>query len=810
MAAVKPLMPAKMRSMAATAAAELAALSSVAITGVRQKLTSRSHTAALVTDLEHRIGRCAIISLSFSPDSSLLIAGTADWRLAGWLVVTPKLSLSAPTTLTLVRAFELSGAHTGAIHSVGVLGDGTVLYSSGADGNLRLWQTSKLLPVNAITDADAIESETAPGTYHPASITQTAVAGGALLHVSDDPRGGCLVSSHERYRSLFDFGLTAMPFGAPKNPSEMSNAAAVDAAITMFGHSGAPRSISSFRLASVPPKRLAADPPAAISPRRGTQSDGYREGMPSSRAKPSISSPRPVGVEVSSTKPALDERVPSPSLSPRRSPDPEGSPAAAAAPFSPPRTAAAKASDLAAATVAGLGRLSPVRSPSPAAAEASDSDDNDLVPASSWRPLRVNSLEGGTADGGASSVDEPLVSGLDGDSGAGSESWWEGNTDPATWRDLEPTAVPQALLQGLVDLIDGKRSRMPDPSIPQQSPSPPREQTQPQTLLQASTGPGTEIRIGLRPMEPTRIVRVRRACLDVAPLPASSAEVRSRRSRPPVQSGTQVQNQPLASYTRSSFAWDAFASRILYCAGSEVTLHDATSGKQLFLRIRSWADMQNDAATEQQRRDAAAAGNAGALLMMAASPHARRGSSCSGTPAAVAAAASRRRRIPRCTVISLSEDGLRLLVGLSDCSIGLWQRASVARDAPWEQTAVLLPPWVRRHESNAAAATSAPAAPGAGPRVSTLRRASLVGSAKIAFGFSSIGTSGVLVDASFGPSGLFIAATYVKHASGGARSFRVLVAFWEVADVMQVGQRSDCGCSFCPFELLPSIAFSFM
>ena len=808
MAALKPLMPAKMRSMAATAAAELAALSSVSVSGAKQPpAASRSGMAALVADLEGRIGRHTVISLAFSPDASLLVAGTADWRLAGWLVVAPRLTLAAPSALSLVRTFELSGAHTGAIHSVGVLGDGTVLYTSGADSSVRLWQTAKLIPAAAAaaeSGGAGIETETSVGAFHPAAITQASVAGGALVHVHDDPRGGCLVSAHDAYRALFDFGLSAMPFGVPKNASEMSNAAAVDAAMAMYGHSGAPRSTPSFRLAAVPPPRLALQPPAP-SPLRSSRNTGrsagdgdgeYREGSPSrSAASPRRGAPAAGG----DVRPTLEDQSSSPPPSPNRDPPPQpdsGAPGVSVT-FSPPRTAAALAADRAASS-GGHGRLSPVRPPAPAenAVTSDTDDDDDLAPSAFRRPLRASSLGGDSEHDtlASSSIDEPLVSGLEGESGAGSESWWAGNTDPSTWRDVEPIAVPQALLQvccglgspflnvaptssilpqGLVDLLDGKRGRSAT-----QGPASLSQQLQhlpPQQLL-------------LQPMEPTRIVRVRRACLDVAPLPLSPAEVRSRRSRPPVFAGhggsaAVTAETTLASYTRASFAWDAFASRILYCAGSEVTLHDAASGRQQHLPVHAWAEIQTDAAQAQRRREAAAAGNLPALAVMAASPSARRGSSFSGSPEAVAALASHRRRAPRCTVLSLSSDGLKLLVGLSDCSIGLWQRAAAATDSPWTLAAMLLPPWVRRHEPPAAAA----AVPGL--RGLSARRASLAGTAKVAHGFGSIGSGGILVDASFGPGGLFIAATYVKRAAGGgaSRSFRVLVAFWEVADVVQVG-----------------------
>lgn len=464
MAALKPLMPAKMRSMAATAAAELAALSSVSISGAKQPAASRSGMAALVADLEGRIGHHTVISLAFSPDASLLVAGTADWRLAGWLVVAPRLTLAAPSALSLVRTFELSGAHTGAIHSVGVLGDGTVLYTSGADSSVRLWQTAKLIPAAAAAAAAenggaSIETETSVGAFHPAAITQASVAGGALVHVHDDPRGGCLVSAHDAYRALFDFGLSAMPFGVPKNASEMSNAAAVDAAMAMYGHSGAPRSTPSFRLAAVPPPRLVLQPPAP-SPLRSSRNTGrsagggdgeYREGSPTRSA----ASPRR-GVSAAGgdmlARPTLEDVSSSPPPSPNRDPPPQpesGAPGVSVT-FSPPRTAAALAADRAASS-GGHGRLSPVRPAAPAenAVTSDTDDDDDLAPSAFRRPLRASSLGGDSEHDtlASSSIDEPLVSGLEGESGAGSESWWAGNTDPSTWRDVEPIAVPQGLLQ---------------------------------------------------------------------------------------------------------------------------------------------------------------------------------------------------------------------------------------------------------------------------------------------------------------------------------------------------------------------------
>jgi WD40 repeat protein len=156
--------------MAAAAAAELVAVAAPmsAAPSASKQHVAHANLNSIVADLEGRIGRCAVLSLAFNPAGSLLVASTADWRIAGWALVAQAAPSSAAAPF-LIPAFELSGAHTGAIHSIGVLGDGTVLYTSGSDSLIRLWQTSRLLP--AAPGMTAVESETSPGAHHPASIT---------------------------------------------------------------------------------------------------------------------------------------------------------------------------------------------------------------------------------------------------------------------------------------------------------------------------------------------------------------------------------------------------------------------------------------------------------------------------------------------------------------------------------------------------------------------------------------------------------------------------------------------------------------
>jgi WD40 repeat protein len=209
MASFKPLMPSKMRSMAAAAAAELAAIAAAPqtatlVAGTSKQMAASINLQKLIAELEGRIGRSAVTSLAFNPNATLLVAGTADWRLAGWALAALPPATTAlprgftinmplqgtaalnnvappPTSISLVSAFELSGAHSGAIHSVGILGDGTVLYTSGSDSMLRLWQVSKLLP--ASPNGLAVESETSIGALHPASIAMVCKWEGRLIKI---------------------------------------------------------------------------------------------------------------------------------------------------------------------------------------------------------------------------------------------------------------------------------------------------------------------------------------------------------------------------------------------------------------------------------------------------------------------------------------------------------------------------------------------------------------------------------------------------------------------------------------------------
>jgi hypothetical protein len=924
MAAFKPLMASKMRSMAASAAAELVAASSAphapSVSASRQR-AAHLNLNSVVSDLEGRIGRCAVLTLAFNSDASLLIAGTADWRLAGWALVPATQSRAAypldssvpplPRTLSLAAAFELSGIHTGAVVSVGIVGDGSVIYTSGADSLIRLWQTSKLLP--ASPSSGAVESELSGATSHPAFITavcaahrvggvvcvlvvavvvvcvrvgggdtfkqarlahvntQASVAGGGFNRLCEDPRGGSLVAVHEAFRGLFDYSLAGLPYGVPK--ADIAIASTVDAAVTVYGQTGAPRTASCFRLAATPP------PPARQVSARGGDSTtagslaaSSAQGSPSRQLSPRRAgpasprkSPRPGAGRPAlhmplgsprSTSGAGASPTPHPRTPLHQLPEGAGTDRAAPAPgtpvFSPPRTAAARALDQSNSNPGLPGGGSSSLEPDAttalnASGASSDSEDEDLLPLALRKPrLTAGSLTGdGDHDAGqhAGSADEPLVSGLDGASTAeGGESWWAGNTDPATWHDIEPTAVPYAVLQvrwrpapgahrharmharththprflvhqGLVDLLDGKRSSA------SRHPAPPRSPgaiaaavaaavaTAGSAAAEAAAGEPVALPV---PLEPTLLRTVRRACIDVEPLTLSAVEQRSRKNRPPAATasagGTSSSGAAkgptdlLVSYSRACFVWDAAASTALYCSGAEVTLHDALTGNQRVLRLRSWLDIERaGAAAHQQRTTAVAqrrASTGDAHLLLMASPMKPTRELLGPSPSAVAAAASKRRRAVRGTLLHLSSDGLLLLTGLADCSIGVWQRSTAAASAAWEQVAVLLPPWVNRVEQAAAAVGRAQMR-----RASLLRRASIGGGSATTRSendpeFSPIGSGGVLADVSIGPSGMFVAATFVKHSAAGGgkgsggRTFRVLVAFWDVADILRV-RRDD-------------------